>query len=1007
MVEHFRELFRHSLVPNDQIVQESTKQLVELYQNPESIFPLISLLNPTEEIGMRRAASIGIKFTLINCWEVIRQSDHLEGLKENMLKILSTEQDFQLRHLILDAMSQMFRTECDNWPQLIQFVEALSNASDEPSVELFLSVFTSIISYLPINTVGSLFESLCGKSRLAIASQSMPVILAGSHLLTVMLTLISTEQEIILALFMDMLNAFYILLQNQSPIAGEVLSDACEIIRKTDKFCDDPTSLLPQIFTICADNSIPCENRCIVTDLLCVLIEQYRFDFEPASSQIISLSLQLASSVVIDGCFEEQHDVMFSVRPIETLSRVTNPTDFFLNFWDNVAIDTPEKVTAAATAVSSYIENIPEIISIHFSDVFEFAIECIGNPQHCVKEAGFSIIYQLVSRHYTMLSDLYERLMSIVLPIFQCDHEPLICAALTFVVELLYLVEIEDQFLEPLLGAIVSLVPKLSVQNRHLAINGLAAIILSSNESISFFVNDLIPILQQAASHNPTELPLVTAAGVEALSYLIKYAPNETTPVHQFTFERIHQCLQFEDTSLFSSCMISLKHLATSPIFIINGELLFNSMIKVLQIEPDVLGNETAVYSAIIEAKQTALALISTLVKYKPDVIAPFIGGLVHFVVNHFEIDDMSIQSASLKASLAISQAIGNSNPQVLNALINKLIFHLKTNFESRHSEAVAISFNGFAKLVNLHLQIDPNMLKGVIETAFYALKMNLNCQQEDESLTIELSDEVFGFFAVLAQVAPEAFPFEHFFNYTQKLVQQWQQNKIEDKIAILIECIGVLVEYYAVASSNIQSLFAITLRQWFFETLKTCTMEYPPHPISAVRCYIETTNKIKPDELQAIIGITSSIFVTEFSGQTYYWNTVANAISVLLSILRIGGPTSFDISQVMPKILSLLPKSLCESESDNIIMSLIWCCNQIPNFMEQFGQEVLRILTQLLSLKNKAFSKLKLSADTITNSILLINTIRGSVQQSDQLIQGWLNKYSISRFQKRIQQQQ
>ena len=1004
MVEIFHDLFQKLLIPNDQIVHEANEQLMLLYQNPESIFHLINLINSSSQESMRKFAIIGIKYTLMHSWQIIKASEHLQTIKDNMLNLLISEQDRFMRQMVLDAMSTIFTTECDNWPKLIELIQTLSVSNIENECELFLSLFSAIISYLPIETVASLFERLCGISRAAISSQSISLILAGSNLLRVMLTLISTEPQIISSLFQDMLNAFYALLRNNSSIIGQVMDDMCEIIKKTDQFFDSAQSLLPPIFSIYADDQIPFENRCIMSELLCALIDQYPRDFEEVSSQIISMSLELASHVIVNDCLDEQRDLMFVIRPIEHLSKNINPFTFFADFWGSVAVETPEKLISSALAVSSYIEYIPEVISIHFSDVFEFALDCMKNQNHCIQEAGFSILFQLISKYYNLLSELFEKLMTIILPILQeSTHEPLLCSVLTSLIELLYLIDIDDKFLTPLMKSVILLIPKLSGPNKYLAINGLAAIIFSANESISIFVPDLIQILQQAASHSPSEHPLILSAGIEALSYLVKYAPNETEIVHQFLFEKIHQCLQLEDPSLLSSCMISLKQLAKSPIFIINSEILFKSIIEVLKYDIDSLGSESALFSAITEAKQTTLSFLSTLSRKKPEIVIPFISDIAHLVINQFEIDEHSIQESSLKASIVIAQLLSNSQPEILNPFLGKLINNLLNNFEASKTDTVCISFYGFSQLVSLNLKLESNIFNSVIETAFFALKNSLNCQQDDDFLNPELSDEVFGFLATIAQYLPEAFPFEHFFNHTQKLIQLFQQNKIEEKISILIECIGVLVEYFAVSYSSIQSLFKVTLRQWFFETLKTCTMEYPPHPLSAVRCYIEVTNQIKPEELQAVIEITSRTLNTKFNGQTYYWNTIAASISLLLSILRISGLTIFDSSQIMSQILSFLPRCLCESESDNIISSLIYLCKQTPSFLQSYYNYIVRILSQILSMKNKKLKKLKISQEILSNSVQLIHEMRNTVPNCDQLIQGHLDQFSIIRFQQRI----
>ena len=373
MEDQFRELYELSTVPDDDSVRMATEHLVELYHNPESIFSLIILLNPREEIKLRKAAAIGLKATLQICWEIISSSEHLQGLKDSMIELLSNEQDYIMRHIILDAMSPIFFTEVENWPQLNEYIESLSNETDESSIELFLSIFTAIFRYLPLDFIASLFDNLLAKAKTALSTQSNQVILAGSHLLRAILNLISTEQEIMASIIMEMLETFYILLKNNSQIAGEILDDICSIL--TDNEIEGIEALLQQYYTLISDEEIPVDNRCVCSQLLCTLIEQYPKVIEPESGQIIAELASLA--VVEDECFDSQFDVLYAVSPIEYLAINTSPDNFFAEFWENIQIDTPNKLLAISTAVNSFIEHLPEIISLNFSDIFDLSLDII------------------------------------------------------------------------------------------------------------------------------------------------------------------------------------------------------------------------------------------------------------------------------------------------------------------------------------------------------------------------------------------------------------------------------------------------------------------------------------------------------------------------------------------------------------------------------------------------------------------------------------------------------
>ena len=101
--------------------------------------------------------------------------------------------------------------------------------------------------------------------------------------------------------------------------------------------------------------------------------------------------------------------------------------------------------------------------------------------------------------------------------------------------------------------------------------------------------------------------------------------------------------------------------------------------------------------------------------------------------------------------------------------------------------------------------------------------------------------------------------------------------------------------------------------------------------------------------------------------------------------------------------MLALLPKNICQTEVNNILMSIVWCSRKINGFVESNGSEVLRILSLILGMKKKNLKKLKIQQETLNQTIQLWSEIRQAVPQADQLIGGWLDKFAMARFQERI----
>lgn len=405
MEDQFRELYELTTVPDDDTVKTATEQLVKLYENPESIFPLINLMNPKEKMVLRQAATIGFKTILHQSWDEIRSTEHLQAIKNAMIEILSKENNYTMRSILLDAMVPIFSTETENWPELMQYIEMIANKTDESSIESFLSILTTILRFLGIDFIAPLFENLLNKAKEAMSTKSDQVILAGSGLLRAILNLISTDQEIISSIVLEMLESFYRLLKEDSKIAGAVLNDICAIFTDNDDIFETVQPLIEQYYSIISDDEISSESRCICIQLLYTLIKKYPNEIKSESTQIIASSLELAALIANDDCFDDQLDILYAVRPIEQLSKQISPSEFFDFFWSSAQTDTPNKILAVTAAVNSFMENIPEEISLNFPLIFDFTIGCIQSPHHFIQECGFSNILQLIPRYYSLFSD--------------------------------------------------------------------------------------------------------------------------------------------------------------------------------------------------------------------------------------------------------------------------------------------------------------------------------------------------------------------------------------------------------------------------------------------------------------------------------------------------------------------------------------------------------------------------------------------------------------------------
>lgn len=982
-MENLKLLLQQTLEPDDEVVRQAGNALLELYSQPETVFYLISLYQEVGELSIRKAISIALKSSLTHCWEVIR-NEHAAQVQNSLLEMISVETDIVCQHVIIDAISQIFCTDGTAWDGIVEFTNNLSEAH----IELYLSLYTAMIPYLPGTAIGSSFEVLCSQALDALGSQIPDLIITGSKLCATLLETVSTTEQQTALIYHSMIDSFYNSLANESSYYTFLLNDLVKFINKTDQF-EEPQEMITQLCALCLDEQIQIQYRIIASELICTVLKKYPNITQAVARDLISLTLMMGANSFIDDCYEQQQDIIFVIKIIECVCRFVPPADFYEVFWEYVNTETPGHIVTASAALASTIEYIPEIVSIHFEDLFQFAIECLHDPHHCVEEAAIAILYELILRHNNMFTNYYETFLQAIFDCLGSQHLPLILSAVAALTELLFVTEIPDGFLISIFQQFNILAQSLEVNNLHLVISGFAALCRSAGDSSVILANELLPVLIKASSLEGNEL--IKPNTMEALAYLILNAPHQTTSIHQDAFNMFIGASQSEDIFLFTSSMISIETVAKSEVFSLDIEQVVPSIFNVLQInlnEND-FDKGSAVHSSYVEAQKSALDMLYTMIKYQAQYIQPHIELLIPVLENLFEYSEPAIQKSSIRSLIAISKATGQLTP----TFMEKLMAH----FEENEKETTILAFYGMTKLLITDLVKNEGMndfIKHAFDYAIQGLNLQLSCQGHDQSetLELELSDYIFNMLASLAQYRPDLFILSEFWETTQLFKELDQKDSF-------IECIGVLVEYYASNCSQIPSLYVKTVEQEFWESFAFCDMEVPAYPIAAVRCMIENTNTVTKEQVNSIIDIASDLLDAEFNGQPYYWTTIANVVSLLFTVIRICNLEEF---RLFAKMIQSIPLCLCEAEVNNILSTL---CIVSGNLISAVQDDVIRAITETLSMKSLKWRKLKLSDNTLVSIISLLKNLVSNSSSGNQVIAAVLGDGpSNQRFQERFQ---
>jgi hypothetical protein len=217
--------------------------------------------------------------------------------------------------------------------------------------------------------------------------------------------------------------------------------------------------------------------------------------------------------------------------------------------------------------------------------------------------------------------------------------------------------------------------------------------------------------------------------------------------------------------------------------------------------------------------------------------------------------------------------------------------------------------------------------------------------------LELELSDDLFGFLAAVAQFSPAACPVD-------RLV------KLCGKGRFTVEAVGVLTEYWAVSAASIQSVTKTVIAELFFQSLTLVNLETPPHPLSAVRCVIESEGRVSAEQMAGILRVVGDLFESEFEGQPCYWNVIGAAVSLMLSVLRVVGGAVVGVQELMPRLLAVIPRCLSKAEAGNVIGTLMLF--QREEILMEYKGELIRIYTAVLAMRVRKLKELGIGMDVV-----------------------------------------
>ncbi|KAH0787192.1 hypothetical protein GPJ56_008906 [Histomonas meleagridis] len=564
MAENLRDLYIKSLAPDtSQADRDAILNIIlNYYNDPQSTLTIIDLLNNEANDTLRHFAAIELGKSLkINWKKELSKSQFLEPIKSNILNLFFKETIPLIRHRLVYSCRPIFRTEAERWPQFFEMITKLiSDDKQINSIEFALYSLSHIAPHLAPNTISSNLPFFVSLIMNAYTISDQNLLSTACGFCSVLLSTDGLESEglnLLLPPFQTMLQIF-----SQSFLQG----DERFIIQIAEKVCfamdksqfPIPTNAILEILYA----NVPL-NPIYAYGPIIDLISAHGQELIPQIPQIIEQTLLIASQLFVDGSYKDNENSMYILVALEKLSTKVKSRIFLNQLLSKLSTNSPQEAIISAMALSRIISTTSESILKHISEISRFILLVFQIDHICAKEVSIDIIGELAKLLEEGQSDIGSQFIGLLINVLTIDNVDILRMALQSLKKLLMCCDIPINLIEPCISVLSRLY---QVQfNLPLIFDVISYLIFSSGEDITPYIQQLLPIIFQAASIPEEQDPILKANAIEALSNIIRFSDN-INEIFIPSMQLLLQSCQTNDYDIRSSVMSSLSNILTRDI---------------------------------------------------------------------------------------------------------------------------------------------------------------------------------------------------------------------------------------------------------------------------------------------------------------------------------------------------------------------------------------------------------------------------------------------------------
>jgi len=960
-------------------------------------FAIVCLEALINNIGssIKDGLSLSLKRILKNTWNDELFQDIKEKIKELIIEVVKLCGSINFLKLFVFSIDSVLSTECDTWDEMFQIINKASQFNS--SIDVLLSMiiiesYSSKISPIVHEQSAEFFVSLFDYSF----QQSNTELHLGAFLM--MSSLIRQSDESFIQIYQkpfEKMVSHFLSIANSND--GQIYAKAIEASIATGNNPMEPIALYEELKSLLLSGPPPSVFVSVFI-IFETLFEIYPKHFDDIHQEIIQLIMECSTIICLDDYFELNDGLTTISQSFYTVfTSFQNPeilTIFFECFKSQESSN--QRIISALCMLYEAYDGINQIFSNKINEIVNFVMQFLENDSIYVKEMVLLTISDISLAFQDFNIDLGEYIIQNLHPYLRSDIKELIKPSINCLRNVLNSINISNSCIKDVVDSIVQI---MNSEGSRVFYNDiietLSSLIFSTQGDVIPYVGEFLPILREAIENDNEDFLLTKGYGLEALANILQFFPSYYDELFPIIIHSFLSTMESNDLSYKVSLMSTLQKLIRSKIqgleqFATQIQQFITYSCSVKLFVENEEGN--------IDCNRESLNLLSNdfillkcIFKYYPSLIPEDPSQWFDITRVMCSVPFNDTQTEALKASVQEIVYLVNTLHGTPIEFYKEYIQMLKDGTP----HVVGETFRALTKLFKYNIPIETELIDLAFETSVHLISGNHRFFSEEEDGEDELDrfssnqfKNVFAFYRIIIYKRPELFQINEFVDLGKRFIQKGNPSDI-------VLYIGTLRTLYDEQRHRLHAIVRKAIINCFVQTVEICDFSVFPEPIIAISSIIRNETIDYGD----IIEYIQSLFEQEYLGEPFYWATIMNSIKIILSVLT-KASNCISIDDWMDVILRLMPVKGDYNTAEYIYSSLVSLLNKNKHLLEAQTQNVLKMLIQTFSLRDKDFSSMKLSEETFSSMKVMSSTILSLIGNPEESIRELLNndESSISR---------